>query len=190
MSARLRWRSRLARSWTRRHRTRPRISTATACRRAEAGTPAPKVTPAPTRPGGEVSYRVTEITLPTYPYAAHLSQTTDPNAGRLPGDRARSHRVRSLQPAARAHEAPADRAGESLPAARHPARPGRADLRGHVQTHRQQRILQQPGGEADELGAGESRPAPTGGWGPAAWGGTSRWRSTATSSASRGASIT
>ena len=51
---------------------------------SEAGTPAPKVTPAPTRPGGEVSYRVTEITLPTYPYAAHLSQTTDPNAGDYP----------------------------------------------------------------------------------------------------------
>jgi hypothetical protein len=51
---------------------------------SEAGTPAPKVTPAPTRPGGEVSYHVTEITLPTYPYAAHLSQTTDPNLGDYP----------------------------------------------------------------------------------------------------------
>ena len=51
---------------------------------SEAGTPAPKVTPAPTRPGGEVSYRVTEITLPTYPYAAYLRQTTDPNLGDYP----------------------------------------------------------------------------------------------------------
>jgi hypothetical protein len=49
-----------------------------------AGTPPPQPTPRPTRPGGGVSYRVTEITLPTYPYAAHLRQTTDPNLGDYP----------------------------------------------------------------------------------------------------------
>jgi hypothetical protein len=49
-----------------------------------AGTPAPKVTAAPTRSGGGVSYRVTEITLPTYPYAAFLHDVTDPNLGDYP----------------------------------------------------------------------------------------------------------
>ena len=48
---------------------------------SEAGTPAPKVTPAPTRPGGGVSYRVTEITLPTYPYAAYLQPDHRPEPG-------------------------------------------------------------------------------------------------------------
>ena len=51
---------------------------------AVAGTPAPKPTPAPTRPGGGVNYRVTEITLPTYPYAAFLRNVTDPNLGDYP----------------------------------------------------------------------------------------------------------
>ena len=51
-----------------------------------AGTPPPRPTPRPTPPGGGVSYRVTEITLPTYPYAADLSQTVGPECGRLPGD--------------------------------------------------------------------------------------------------------
>ena len=51
---------------------------------AAAGTPAPQPTPTPTQPGGGVSYRVTEITLPTYPYAAYLRQTTDPNLGDYP----------------------------------------------------------------------------------------------------------
>ena len=49
-----------------------------------AGTPPPQPTPRPTRPGGGVSYRVTEITLPTYPYASYLSETTDPNLGDYP----------------------------------------------------------------------------------------------------------
>ena len=49
-----------------------------------AGTPAPRPTPRPTQPRVGVSYRVTEITLPTYPYAAHLRQTTDPNLGDYP----------------------------------------------------------------------------------------------------------
>ena len=51
---------------------------------AAAGTTPPQVTPKPTRASGGVSYRVTEITLPTYPYAAHLSQTTDPELGDYP----------------------------------------------------------------------------------------------------------
>jgi hypothetical protein len=48
------------------------------------GTPAPQPSPSPTRPGGGVSYRVTEIALPTYPYASYLSQTTDPGLGDYP----------------------------------------------------------------------------------------------------------
>ncbi len=51
---------------------------------AAAGTPPPQPTPRPTRPGEGVSYRVTEISLPTYPYAAYLRQTTDPNLGDYP----------------------------------------------------------------------------------------------------------
>lgn len=49
-----------------------------------AGTPAPTPTPTPTRTGGGVTYRVTEITLPTYPYAAFLREVTDPNLGDYP----------------------------------------------------------------------------------------------------------
>jgi len=48
------------------------------------GTPAPPPSPTPTRPGGGVTYRVTEMTLPTYPYAPHLRQTTAPNLGDYP----------------------------------------------------------------------------------------------------------
>ncbi len=51
---------------------------------AAAGTPAPQVTPKPTRPSGGVNYRVTEITLPTYPYAKFLREITDPNLGDYP----------------------------------------------------------------------------------------------------------
>ncbi len=53
---------------------------------AAAGTPAPRPTPTPTptRPGGGVNYRVTEITLPTYPYATFLREITDPNLGDYP----------------------------------------------------------------------------------------------------------
>ena len=51
---------------------------------AAAGTPAPQVTPQPTRPSGGVNYRVTEITLPTYPYAAFLREVTDPNLSDYP----------------------------------------------------------------------------------------------------------
>ena len=48
------------------------------------GTPHPQPSPTTTRPVDSVSYRVTEITLPTYPYAPHLRQTTDPNLGDYP----------------------------------------------------------------------------------------------------------
>ena len=68
-----------------------------------AGTPTPR--PTPTRPGGDVSYRVTEITLPTYPYAAHLRQTTDPNLGDYPVtvfDRA-AYEASNLQPVPAKH---------------------------------------------------------------------------------------
>ena len=51
---------------------------------AAAGTPAPQVIPKPTRPGGGVSYRVTEITLSTYPYAGFLREVTDPSMGDYP----------------------------------------------------------------------------------------------------------
>jgi hypothetical protein len=49
-----------------------------------AGTPPPRPMPRPTQPSGGVGYRVTEITLPTYPYAAYLHDTTDPSLGDYP----------------------------------------------------------------------------------------------------------
>ena len=51
---------------------------------AAAGTKAPQATPIPTRSSDEVRYRVTEITLPAYPYATFLRDVTDPNLDDYP----------------------------------------------------------------------------------------------------------
>ena len=47
-------------------------------------TPAPKPSAAPATPASVTTYRVTQITLPTYPYAQFLGQTTDPSVSDYP----------------------------------------------------------------------------------------------------------